>query len=86
MENLSLVANCSASISSIGVKKIFECGWVGKETTARTAAAKANDDQAINAANKNKGGDESELDSDEYEKAKGQGLGLIKCISELFKV
>ncbi|KAL4079170.1 hypothetical protein J3A83DRAFT_4207610 [Scleroderma citrinum] len=66
----------------------FERGWVAKENTARAAAAKANDDQAIKAANEKKG-DESELYSEEYyaaQKAKRQGLGLIKFIGELFKL
>ena len=67
----------------------FERGWVAKETTARAAAAKAIDDKAIKAANDKKGGDESELYSEEYyaaQKAKRQGLGLIKFIGELFKL
>lgn len=67
----------------------FERGWVAKETTAAAAAAKASDDQAIKAANEKKGGDESELYSEEYyaaQKAKRQGLGLIKFIGELFKL
>ncbi|KAF8552944.1 hypothetical protein OG21DRAFT_1318460 [Imleria badia] len=67
----------------------FERGWVAKEATAAAAAAKASDDQAIKAANERKGGDESELYSEEYyaaQKAKRQGLGLIKFIGELFKL
>jgi len=66
----------------------FERGWVAKETTARAAAAKASDDQAIKVANEKKG-EESELYSEEYyaaQKAKRQGLGLIKFIGELFKL
>ena len=66
----------------------FERGWFAKETTAKAAAAKASDDQAIKAANEKKG-DESELYSEEYyaaQKAKRQGLGLIKFIGELFKL
>jgi len=66
----------------------FERGWVAKETTARAAAAKASDDQAIKVANEKKG-EESELYSEEYyaaKKAKRQGLGLIKFIGELFKL
>ncbi|KAI6029329.1 hypothetical protein BKA83DRAFT_4217320 [Pisolithus microcarpus] len=66
----------------------FERGWVAKEATARAAAAKASDDEAIKAANE-KTGNESELYSDEYyaaQKAKRQGLGLIKFIGELFKL
>ena len=67
----------------------FERGWVAKETTARAAAAKAIDDKAIKAANDKKGGDESELYSEEYyaaQKAKRQGLSLITFIGELFKL
>ncbi|KAI6132491.1 armadillo-type protein [Pisolithus croceorrhizus] len=65
----------------------FERGWVAKEATARAAAAKASDDEAIKAANKQ--GDGSELYSDEHyaaQKARRQGLGLIKFIGELFKL
>jgi translation initiation factor 4G len=54
----------------------FERGWFAKETTA-TAVAAAN----------NKKGEEN-LYSDQYcaaQKAKRQGLGLIKFIGELFK-
>ncbi|KAH7883298.1 hypothetical protein F5I97DRAFT_1939113 [Phlebopus sp. FC_14] len=65
----------------------FERGWFAKETTAAAAAAKASEDQAVKASEKK--GDESELYSDEYyaaQKAKRQGLGLIKFIGELFKL
>ncbi|KII95639.1 hypothetical protein PLICRDRAFT_48580 [Plicaturopsis crispa FD-325 SS-3] len=72
----------------------FEHGWVAKETTAAAAATKATEDKAAQAANDSaKGGkdekDESALYSDEYyaaQKAKRQGLGLIKFIGELFKL
>jgi translation initiation factor 4G len=69
----------------------FERGWITKEATAAAAAAKASNDQAIKAANEKKGekGEESELYSEEYyaaQKAKRQGLGLIKFIGELFKL
>ncbi|KIJ65955.1 hypothetical protein HYDPIDRAFT_151661 [Hydnomerulius pinastri MD-312] len=67
----------------------FERGWFAKEAAAAAAAAKASDDQAIKAANEKKGTEESELYSDEYyaaQKAKRQGLGLIKFIGELFKL
>ncbi|KAG0708593.1 hypothetical protein DFH29DRAFT_987076 [Suillus ampliporus] len=67
----------------------FERGWFAKEATAAAAAAKASDDQATKAANANKGTEEAELYSDEYyaaQKAKRQGLGLIKFIGELFKL
>ncbi|KAF9243245.1 hypothetical protein BU15DRAFT_72432 [Melanogaster broomeanus] len=69
----------------------FERGWITKEATAAAAAAKASDDQAIKAANEKMGekGEESELYSEEYyaaQKAKRQGLGLIKFIGELFKL
>ena len=68
----------------------FERGWVAKEAAAAAAATKAMDDQAVKAANENKG-DEKEvaLYSDEYyaaQKAKRRGLGLIKFIGELFKL
>ncbi|KAI6007612.1 hypothetical protein F5J12DRAFT_82727 [Pisolithus orientalis] len=61
----------------------FERGWVAKEVTARAAATRPSDDEAI------KADDESELYSDEdyvAQKAKRQGLGLIKFIGELFKL
>ena len=66
----------------------FERGWFAKEATATAAAAKASDDQAIKAGNEKKG-EESEFYSEEYyaaQKAKRQGLGLIKFIGELFKL
>ncbi|KAI6029306.1 armadillo-type protein [Pisolithus microcarpus] len=65
----------------------FERGWVAKEATARAAAAKASDDEAIKVDNE-KTGNESEFRPDDYyaaQKAKRQGLGLIKFIGELFK-
>ncbi|OJA15320.1 hypothetical protein AZE42_12803 [Rhizopogon vesiculosus] len=67
----------------------FERGWFAKEATAAAAAAKASHDQATKAANEKKGTEEAELYSDEYyaaQKAKRQGLGLIKFIGELFKL
>ncbi|KAH7928676.1 hypothetical protein BV22DRAFT_1126335 [Leucogyrophana mollusca] len=68
----------------------FERGWFAKEAAAAAAAAKASDDEATKAANEKKGADgEAELYSDEYyiaQKAKRQGLGLIKFIGELFKL
>lgn len=70
----------------------FERGWVAKEATAAAAATKALEDQAAKAANeKSKDGDSEEivLYSEEYyaaQKAKRQGLGLIKFIGELFKL
>jgi translation initiation factor 4G len=70
----------------------FERGWVAKETTAAAAATKALEDQAAKAANeKAKDGENEEvvLYSEEYyaaQKAKRQGLGLIKFIGELFKL
>jgi len=71
----------------------FERGWVAKEATAAAAASKAMDDEAIKAANdktKADGKDEEvALYSEEYyaaQKAKRQGLGLIKFIGELFKL
>ncbi|KAH9485515.1 Eukaryotic translation initiation factor 4 gamma [Psilocybe cubensis] len=71
----------------------FERGWVAKEATAAAAASKALEDEAIKAAHekgKADGKDEEvALYSDEYyaaQKAKRQGLGLIKFIGELFKL
>ncbi|TRM69078.1 armadillo-type protein [Schizophyllum amplum] len=71
----------------------FERGWVNKEATAAAAATKAVEDKAVQAANANKeGGDnaqEPDLYSEEYyaaQKAKRQGLGLIRFIGELFKL
>jgi translation initiation factor 4G len=67
----------------------FERGWFAKEATAAAAAAKASDDQATKTANEKKDTEEAELYSDEYyaaQKAKRQGLGLIKFIGELFKL
>ncbi|KAI6145571.1 hypothetical protein BKA82DRAFT_913438 [Pisolithus tinctorius] len=66
----------------------FERGWVAKEATAHAAAAKANGDETVEAANEKKG-HENELYSDEYyaaQKARRQGLGLIKFIGQLFKL
>jgi translation initiation factor 4G len=68
----------------------FERGWAAKEIAAAAAATKATGDQAVKEANeKTKGGEESELYSDEYyaaAKAKRRGLGLIRFIGELFKL
>ncbi|KAF8967966.1 hypothetical protein BDZ97DRAFT_484089 [Flammula alnicola] len=73
----------------------FERGWVAKETTAAAAASKALDDEAVKAANEKtkEDGKEGEVEvvlySEEYyaaQKAKRQGLGLIKFIGELFKL
>jgi translation initiation factor 4G len=64
----------------------FERGWVAKEATA---AVKASEDEAAKAANQQSGTEEVALYSDEYyaaQKAKRQGLGLIKFIGELFKL
>jgi translation initiation factor 4G len=68
----------------------FERGWVNKEATAAAAATKASEDQAVKAAaNGSKEEEEIALYSEEYyaaQKAKRQGLGLIKFIGELFKL
>jgi len=69
----------------------FERGWVAKEATAAAAATKAMEDEAVKAANENKGDEKEEhaLYSEEYyaaQKAKRRGLGLIKFIGELFKL
>ncbi|KAJ3570293.1 hypothetical protein NP233_g4502 [Leucocoprinus birnbaumii] len=71
----------------------LERGWVQKEAAA-AAVAKASQDKTVKAANEKKGDgkggdDEVALHSDEYyaaQKAKRQGLGLIKFIGELFKL
>lgn len=69
----------------------FERGWVNKEATAAAAASKKSEDDAVQAANEGKDADAEEvaLYSEEYyaaQKAKRQGLGLIKFIGELFKL
>lgn len=69
----------------------FERGWVAKEAAAAAAASKAIEDEAVKAAAQKKGDGEEEvaLYSEEYyaaQKAKRQGLGLIKFIGELFKL
>ena len=67
----------------------FERVWVAKEATA-AAATKATTDKAVKGASEEtKGGEESELYSDEYHaaaKAKRRRLGLIRFIAELFKL
>lgn len=65
----------------------FERGWASKESTAAAAASKATEDAA--AKQQAEGTDEVALYSEEYyaaQKAKRQGLGLIKFIGELFKL
>ncbi|KIY68094.1 hypothetical protein CYLTODRAFT_421949 [Cylindrobasidium torrendii FP15055 ss-10] len=75
----------------------FERGWVAKENAAAAAAAKKGEDDAAKAENEKKqdadgntnADEEIALYSDEYylaQKAKRQGLGLIKFIGELFKL
>jgi translation initiation factor 4G len=66
----------------------FKRGWFAKEATAAAVAMKAVEDEAVEAANDKQGeAGEVALYSDEYyQKAKRQGLGLIKFIGELFKV
>ncbi|EIW54413.1 ARM repeat-containing protein [Trametes versicolor FP-101664 SS1] len=67
----------------------FERGWVAKEAPAAAVATKATEDQAAKAAADGKEDEESALYSEEYyaaQKAKRQGLGLIKFIGELFKL
>ncbi|KAH7909368.1 ARM repeat-containing protein [Hygrophoropsis aurantiaca] len=68
----------------------FERGWFAKEAAAAAAKVKASSDEATKAANDSAGADgETALYSDEYyvaQKAKRQGLGLIKFIGELFKL
>lgn len=65
----------------------FERGWAAKEAAAAAAATKGEED-AKAAAEQEEGG-EAALYSEEYyaaQKAKRQGLGLIKFIGELFKL
>ncbi|SJK97981.1 uncharacterized protein ARMOST_01237 [Armillaria ostoyae] len=69
----------------------FERGWATKEAIAAAAASKAIGDQAAKAAAEKKGDGEQEivLYSEEYyaaQKARRQGLGLVKFMGELFKV
>ena len=67
----------------------FERGWASKESTAAAAASKAGEDEAAKAVAENSGDGEAALYSEEYyaaQKAKRQGLGLIKFIGELFKL
>ncbi|EPQ55181.1 hypothetical protein GLOTRDRAFT_61048 [Gloeophyllum trabeum ATCC 11539] len=67
----------------------FERGWAAKEASAAAAKGKASEDAATAAANEGKEGDEAALYSEEYyaaQKAKRQGLGLVKFIGELFKL
>lgn len=69
----------------------FERGWAAKEATALAAVSKGAEDDAVKAANQGKDAETEEvaLYSDEYyaaQKAKRQGLGLIKFIGELFKL
>ncbi|KAF8071537.1 armadillo-type protein [Lyophyllum atratum] len=70
----------------------FERGWVAREATAAAAATTATEMQAAKAAydkNRVDGEEEVVFHSDEYyaaQKAKRQGLGLIKFLGELFKL
>ena len=67
----------------------FERGWVAMEAAAAAAATKETEDQAAKAAARESKDGESPLYSGEYDiaqKAKRQGLGLIKFIGELFKL
>ncbi|KAI4518893.1 ARM repeat-containing protein, partial [Schizophyllum commune Loenen D] len=67
-------------------QEFFERSWMSKEVTAAAAAIKA-----VESANEKKQGGDNEPDlySDEYyaaQKAKRQGLGLIRFLGELFKL
>ena len=67
----------------------FERGWSQKEAAAEAAASKAAEDRATKEANEKTASGEEALYSDEYyaaQKAKRQGLGLVKFIGELFKL
>ncbi|KAL1695924.1 armadillo-type protein [Schizophyllum commune] len=64
----------------------FERGWVNKEVTAAAAVT-----EGVQSTHEKKegGDDEPDLYSDEYyavQKAKRQGLGLIRFLGELFKL
>jgi translation initiation factor 4G len=67
----------------------FERGWAAKDAAAAAAAAKAGDDEAAKAQAEAAADGEAALYSEEYyaaQKAKRQGLGLVKFIGELFKL
>ncbi|KAF9031260.1 ARM repeat-containing protein [Hymenopellis radicata] len=61
----------------------FERGWVAKDATAAAAARRPGQDEAIKAGNEKKEGGEEYYAA---QKAKRQGLRLIKFIGELFKL
>ncbi|KAK0195864.1 armadillo-type protein [Armillaria mellea] len=69
----------------------FERGWATKEAIAAATASKAIENEAAKATAEKKGDGDQEivLYSEEYyaaQKAKRQGLGLVKFMGELFKV
>lgn len=71
----------------------FERGWAAKDSTAVAAKAKASEDQAEKEVNEKSNEENSDeeihLYSDEYyaaQKAKRQGLGLMKFIGDLYKL
>ncbi|OCH90595.1 ARM repeat-containing protein [Obba rivulosa] len=67
----------------------FERGWVTKEATAAATKLKATEDEAAKAEAEKNNEEGAALYSEEYyaaQKAKRQGLGLIKFIGELFKL
>lgn len=67
----------------------FERGWNVKEAAVAAAAARAAEDQAAKEVAENLKDGEVVLYSEEYyiaQKAKRQGLGLVKFIGELFKL
>ncbi|KZT72272.1 hypothetical protein DAEQUDRAFT_809168 [Daedalea quercina L-15889] len=71
------------------LNRCHEHGWAAKENTAAAAATKATEDEAAKAAAEKDEDGEAALYSEEYyaaQKAKRQGLGLIKFIGELFKL
>ena len=65
----------------------FERGWVAREATASAAATKVSEDQAVKVLAVQNKNEERPLYSDyAAQKARRQGLGLIRFIGELFKV
>ncbi|KAH8109017.1 ARM repeat-containing protein, partial [Phellopilus nigrolimitatus] len=92
MEQISPDVQDDGIRNSEGKPEDFERGWKQKESTAAAAAEKANEDQALKVESEkevNKESGKTPQFSEEYyatQKAKRQGLGLVKFIGELFKL
>jgi hypothetical protein len=89
--SLSQVVNSSANIFSTDAKRISSAAGQLRTLQPLLLSPRPAEDEAVKQANdKNKDGeDEPVLYSEEYyaaQKAKRQGLGLIKFIGELFKL